>query len=576
MQTQPIKKYENMKSIYFSLLFLFLGLPFYAQVTTLTVSDDNVCNGDIVTATLQSKDSLLVPAVGGNEQNGYMFDIDAHYQLTITGFKVNFIASPPASFEVYYRYGTHVGYEASAPDWTLLGTSTGIADGTNVDIGISFSVPVDSGQTVAFYVTRIDGSYVIYNNGTAVGDVIATNTNYLSVKTGVGKAYPFGGTFSPRNFEGTVLYEPGFTSVVWNNGVEDTTVVDYTIDRTLCIEAVGFFKGSATGKTERSIINSKEIDVTVDANPDFIVDGESSTLTSQIYLSKGLATAFSISTVSFPGVMFDVVALKDLTIKGLSTTFRTSDADVEIFYKTGTHDGFQTNASAWTSLGTSTGIPFGTDRLIPTNLNVSIASGDTIAFYIARTDGERIRYSSGSSFGAVCADDGNLQILEGTALNGFFVNPLLPRIPHTVVLYEVDNFTSAGLTYNWSTGSPAGSIIVSPSVTTDYSLEATYDGCSASDTITLIVSAVSINELAQGLVRVFPNPTTENITLDIDYENFNLLSYRITDIYGAVIDEKAIETSSTQIRFESMPAGIYFVQLINNGSIDAVFKIIKQ
>jgi hypothetical protein len=563
-----------MKSFYLSVILLMFSLPFYAQITTLTLSDDNVCNGDIVTATLHSKDSLLVPAIGGNANAGYMFDIDAHYQLTITGFKVNFVGGP-ASFEVYYRYGTHVGYETSAPDWTLLGTSTGIAEGTNVDIGINFSVPVDSGQTVAFYVTRTDGPSVIYNNGTAVGNVIAENTNYLSVKTGVGKAYPFGATNANRNFEGTVLYEPGFTSVVWNNGVEDTTVVDYTIDRTLCIEAKAYYKGS-TAIVRKQIVNSKEIDVTIQANPDFILEGGSSTLTSHAHLKKGLATTFEESVYAFRGIMFDVVASKDISIRGLSTTLLNTDATVEIFYKTGTHDGFQTNAGAWTSLGEATAVPFGTDRLIPVNINLSIASGDRVAFYIARKDGSNLRYSGGTAIGNVCGDDGNLQIEEGTGLADFFATPLSPRIPHIVVLYEVDNFTTAGMTYSWSTGSPSGSVIVSPLTTTNYSLTVTYDGCSASDTITMIVSGVGMDELAGGSVRVFPNPTTDNITLTIDNDNLKGMTYRVVDVYGRVISENSIESASTIIGFESEAAGVYFVQLIDKKVVKTSFKVVKQ
>jgi len=564
-----------MKSFYLSVILLLFSLPFYAQITTLTVSDNNVCNGDIVTATLHSRDSLLVPAVANNGNEGYMFNIEAHYKLAITGFKVNF-SFGPASFEVYYRYGSHQGFESSSVGWILLGSSTGIPQGINVNIGVSFHVPVDSGQTVAFYVTRTDGDIVDYNNGTAIGNVIASNPNYLSVKTGVGKAYPFAATNNNRNFEGTVLYEPGFTSVVWNNGVLDTAAADYVIDRTLCIEAQAYYKGSPTAIVRRQIVNSKEIDVTIQANPDYILPGESSTLTSHAHLKKGLATTFEESTYAFRGIMFDVVASKDMRIKGLSTTLLNTDANVEIFYKTGTHDGFQTNAGVWTSLGEATAIPFGTDRLIPININLSIASGNRVAFYIARKDGGNLKYSGGTAIGNVCADDGNLQIQEGTGLAGFFITPLSPRIPHTVVLYEVDNFTAAGMTYSWSTGSPSGSIIVSPMVSTDYSLTVTYDGCSASDTVNLKVSGVGFDEFAEGSVKVFPNPTTENITIELSSDNLKGMTYRVVDIYGRVISENTIESASTIIGFESEAAGVYFVQLIDNASIKTSFKVIKQ
>ena len=145
---------------------------------------------------------------GGNASNGNMFDIQANQNITIKDFDVHFTGTN-GSFEVYFKNGSYVGSETNAAAWLLVGTATGIngaGSGVGTPLNLNLNLPLAAGQTYAFYVTNSSGQTISYTNGTTAGAVFASNSD-LTVFEGVGKTYPFGSTFSPRNFNGTIQYE---------------------------------------------------------------------------------------------------------------------------------------------------------------------------------------------------------------------------------------------------------------------------------------------------------------------------------------------------------------------------------
>jgi|GEM_PF-2529579 len=152
-------------------------------------------------------DSLLTTTAGGNGSAGNMFDIVANSSVTITGFsQVVDMGGAAANVEVWYRVGTHVGFTGANTGWTQLGTAsltaTTPAPGlTYYPIPVNITIP--AGQTYSFYVTTNGGS-VDYTNGTALGNVFASNPLF-DVLEGSGGGY-FSVTFSPRVFNGMVHF----------------------------------------------------------------------------------------------------------------------------------------------------------------------------------------------------------------------------------------------------------------------------------------------------------------------------------------------------------------------------------
>lgn len=78
------------------------------------------------------------------------------------------------------------------------------------------------------------------------------------------------------------------------------------------------------------------------------------------------------------------------------------------------------------------------------------------------------------------------------------------------------------------------------------------------------------------LLTAFPNPTTENLTLQISDYNNEQLSYQLFDMQGKQLSNGQITAQQTQINMNSLPTATYFVNVVNqeNKKVQS-FKIIK-
>jgi hypothetical protein len=140
-----------------------------------------------------------------------MFDVYAVNTVTIRCFEANLYAGTTANYEIWYRPGTHVGFQNNSAGWTQLGTASAVTSAGNnlpTALPIPVNVTIPAGMTYAFYITNDFGGGTSYTDGTAVGNYLAGDAN-LTVYEGVGKSYPFGLTFTVRNFNGTIFYDLG-------------------------------------------------------------------------------------------------------------------------------------------------------------------------------------------------------------------------------------------------------------------------------------------------------------------------------------------------------------------------------
>jgi hypothetical protein len=157
-----------------------------------------------------------------------MFDINALNDVTIQSFDIHGDTGATFDVEVYAKSGTWVGSEDNPAAWTLIGTAPGVVsngDGVVTPLNLTLNYTIPSGETHAFYVTPTDFSTggFNYTNGTATGNVFASDAN-IEFLEGAGKGYPFSGTtFQPRVFNGNIQYEAGAAGA---GGM----VVDFTCD----------------------------------------------------------------------------------------------------------------------------------------------------------------------------------------------------------------------------------------------------------------------------------------------------------------------------------------------------------
>ena len=77
-------------------------------------------------------------------------------------------------------------------------------------------------------------------------------------------------------------------------------------------------------------------------------------------------------------------------------------------------------------------------------------------------------------------------------------------------------------------------------------------------------------------LTAFPNPTTENLIMQIlDYNN-EMLSYQLFDIQGKLLSNGQVTAQQTQINMNGLPSATYFINVVNqeNKKFQS-FKIIK-
>ncbi|AFU70553.1 secreted protein with Por secretion system C-terminal sorting domain [Psychroflexus torquis ATCC 700755] len=77
-------------------------------------------------------------------------------------------------------------------------------------------------------------------------------------------------------------------------------------------------------------------------------------------------------------------------------------------------------------------------------------------------------------------------------------------------------------------------------------------------------------------LKAFPNPTLDNLTLQISNYNNEKLLYKLYDMQGKLLNKGQIVTQQTKIGMTSLPTAIYFINVVNqqNKKIKT-FKIIK-
>jgi len=88
---------------------------------------------------------------------------------------------------------------------------------------------------------------------------------------------------------------------------------------------------------------------------------------------------------------------------------------------------------------------------------------------------------------------------------------------------------------------------------------------------------VGTNDLLLDIsITIYPNPTTNNLTLQVSDYNSEKLSYQLYDMQGKLLNHEQIVAPQTQINMNSLPNATYFVHLINpeNKKVQS-FKIIK-
>ena len=90
------------------------------------------------------------------------------------------------------------------------------------------------------------------------------------------------------------------------------------------------------------------------------------------------------------------------------------------------------------------------------------------------------------------------------------------------------------------------------------------------------ISSVGIKETALNIsMSVFPNPTSDFLTLKVADYNNEALSYKLLDQQGKLVLNEQITNQDTQVAMSSLARGAYFINVLQENKKIQTFKIIK-
>lgn len=161
-------------------------------------------------------------------------------------------------------------------------------------------------------------------------------------------------------------------------------------------------------------------------------------------MGTSLATPY-VSNNSNKGEMFNLVATNTVTILCFDVNLILgSNGAYEIYYKVGSYVGSETNAAAWTLIGSNAAVPsLGFDVASPINIpiNIVIPAGQTYGFYITNNSNAStagIRYTNNAGYTNI-ATNANLTIAGGIGKAYPFGTNYANRSFNGTVRYAVGN-----------------------------------------------------------------------------------------------------------------------------------------
>lgn len=292
-----------------------------------------------------------------------------------------------------------------------------------------------------------------------------------------------------------------------------------------------------------------------------------------------VATDFGRAINADEGIMFDIVASDQLTLLSLEGKFKfKTNTPYEVYFKFGTHQGFETDAAAWSMLSSgtfSTAGPVGYTN-IPLAVNISIPAGDTIALYVSIPNDTAVYYYPFTGAGDIASTDGVLNIMKGKISLNTFAGTFADYVWAGRIGYR----TTKGISYVWSTGDSTEQFTSTFSESDVLYVKGTDSlGCEAWDSLTLTINESPLVDLgddqdlclgeeavidaqAEGSYSWSPATDIDSTALDQAFYPSETISYILT----ATNDQTGCSASDTLTISVSVDvAGEDTVALCNEG-----------
>lgn len=340
-----------------------------------------------------------------------------------------------------------------------------------------------------------------------------------------------------------------------------------------------------------------------DISQTYFVEG----ISGDLFFKESLFTTNN-SNKNWNGVMINLVAHETLTLDSFSLKLEDiGNQGVIAYFKNGSYEGFENDASAWTFWGVDSVEVLASGNFHNVDFgNKILEQGDTLGIYFhLQNGGARLSYNDATDWVSRSTDE--LEIRSGSGITHTFGIIYFPRDWNGEVFYH-HGFNPEG---DCSSGRVEVSAIVSEPIvdlgndtlivsnqsislnggagfsqfiwngiegTQFYNIDSTYFGigtheiileainefgCSAFDTIEITITefvGVSDEQFLKNNFEVYPNPTQDFFW--IKNLNSSTVKIQLFDIFGKnVFEETTI--GDLQISVSHFPKGVYFLHLKN-------------
>lgn len=327
--------------------------------------------------------------------------------------------------------------------------------------------------------------------------------------------------------------------------------------------------------------------------------------------SGSIQTLFSGGNSCSGGNMFDITATNgSILIDSLdvsTTTAASSTFSLILYYKTGTYLGSETTPGNWIAWDTVNVVSAGTGN--PSRVKISpsllIPNGSLHSLFVnfpaSYTNGTNLYSNTDVSLqmgAGLCSAFGGVN--AGRMFNGNLyytkVGCTSPKIPVTLTVNPSPTVTAVttntmicagqsstliangATTYSWNTGATTQGIVITPSVSTTYTVTGTTGGCSSSMVVTQSVSActsVDFTAAASEGVIVYPNPSISDVKIILQQVGNNE-KIEIMDALGKLIISRKLTAMETSINIAELANGVYMYRIVNASGIVKQGKLVKE
>lgn len=413
---------------------------------------------------------------GTGTEYGYACTADAIGNAYLAGYttaSTGTVIATASSHQTTFGGGSNDAFlvqfdECTTPTVNVTASTPSVCSGSSVTLTASgaTSYTWSTGATTTTISISPTNTSVYTATGTSSG---CSDTQTISITVGANPTVNISAsTASVCSGSAVTMTASGASTYSWSAGATTTiTSVSPTITTIY----------TATGTAVNGCRDTQTISVSVSANP-------------TVNISASSPSICSGSTVSLTG---SGASTYSWSTGGSGTSISVSPSVTTVYTSTGTAANgcrdtqtISVNVTTTPILSTAhyTICAGGTATLSATGaITYSWSTGATVATITVAPTSNAVYTVTGNN--GSCSDVNTVSVTVGSALS-IAVTPTAPSI----CIGSSGTLTASGATsYTWSTGSNSTAIIVSPTITTTYTISGTSGACSGSRTISVVVNA---------------------------------------------------------------------------------------